>query len=73
MALGATRLVKHTQYRVQEEKACPLCGRHFWGAPVRRYCGRRCQNQTNWRRHAARYNQRRRKASPPTATEGRKQ
>jgi endogenous inhibitor of DNA gyrase (YacG/DUF329 family) len=67
MALGATRMVKVTQYVLQEEKACPTCGVHLGGVPARRYCSRRCQNKAHWRRHAEEYGQRRRQKTIPAS------
>jgi hypothetical protein len=38
-----------------EEKTCPACGKVFWGAKVKRYCSRACQNKTHYGRHAPEY------------------
>jgi predicted nucleic acid-binding Zn ribbon protein len=42
-----------------EEKTCPVCGKTFWGAKVKRYCSRACQNKANYERHAEEYRQQR--------------
>ena len=33
------------------EKVCPVCSKKFWGAKVKRYCNRACQNRANYGRH----------------------
>jgi hypothetical protein len=27
----------------QMKKSCSICGREFWGSPLRRYCSHQCQ------------------------------
>jgi len=41
------------------EKACPVCQQTFWGAKVKRYCSRACQNKANYGRHAEEYRENR--------------
>jgi hypothetical protein len=36
----------------QVQKSCPLCGREFWGAPLRRYCSPPCPRKATQARHA---------------------
>lgn len=43
-----------------QEKRCPVCQKTFWGAKVKRYCSRACQNRANYERHAEEYRQERR-------------
>ena len=47
--------VTFTRKMTLEEKACRACGRAFWGARVKVYCSRACQNRANYERHAEQY------------------
>jgi hypothetical protein len=35
----------------QVKKSCSICGREFWGPPLRRYCSPPCQLKANQARH----------------------
>jgi hypothetical protein len=54
-----TKEIEITRRMVLEEKTCPICGKTFWGAKVKRYCSRACQNKAHYGRHANEYRQQR--------------
>ena len=35
----------------QVKKSCPMCGREFWGSPLKRHCSQPCQLKANQARH----------------------
>lgn len=38
-------------------KTCPVCGKHFEGVKIRKFCSRSCQNKSDYRRHQEEYRQ----------------
>ena len=61
MRKAKMKTVEITRKLTLEEKICPVCGKQFWGAIVKRYCSRACQNKANYERRADAYRESRMK------------